>query len=90
MKFGFDYERIVTNNDWEFCSLGCAGVYSPETTLAQANPAFLGSISAESTEDDLLNGGFIATCRSSTRARRFTAASTWDMATSRALSARPI
>jgi|HubBroStandDraft_1064217.scaffolds.fasta_scaffold12112_3 hypothetical protein len=41
MKFGFDYERIVTNNDWEFCSLGCAGVYSVETTLAQANPALL-------------------------------------------------
>jgi hypothetical protein len=41
IKFGFDYERIVTNNDWEFCSLGCAGVYSPETTLAQANPGLL-------------------------------------------------
>ena len=41
LKFGFDYERIHTNNDWEFCSLGCAGVYSPETTLAQANPGIL-------------------------------------------------
>lgn len=41
LKFGFDYERIVTNNDWEFCSLGCLGVYSPETTLAQANPGLL-------------------------------------------------
>ena len=41
IKFGFDYERIVTNNDWEFCSLGCAGVYSPETTLAQANAGLL-------------------------------------------------
>ncbi|HYL39095.1 MAG TPA: carboxypeptidase-like regulatory domain-containing protein [Bryobacteraceae bacterium] len=41
MKFGFDYERMVTNNDWEFCSLGCAAVYSPETTLAQANPGLL-------------------------------------------------
>jgi hypothetical protein len=41
LKFGFDYERIHTNNDWEFCSLGCAGVYSPETTLSEANPALL-------------------------------------------------
>ena len=41
LKFGFDYERIHTNNDWEFCSLGCAGVYSPETTIAQANPGIL-------------------------------------------------
>ena len=31
----------MTNNDWEFCSLGCAGVYSPESTIAQANPALL-------------------------------------------------
>ena len=41
LKFGVDYERIVTNNDWEFCSLGCAGVYSPEQTLAQASPGLL-------------------------------------------------
>jgi hypothetical protein len=44
MKFGFDFERIVTNNDWEFCSLGCAGVYSVETTASTINginPAYL-------------------------------------------------
>ena len=41
IKFGFDYERIHTNNDWEFCSLGCAATYSPETTIAQANPGLL-------------------------------------------------
>jgi hypothetical protein len=41
LKFGFDFEKIVTNNDWEFCSLGCAATYSPETTIAQANPALL-------------------------------------------------
>lgn len=41
LRFGFDIEKIVTNNDWEFCSLGCAGVYSPESTIAQANPALL-------------------------------------------------
>ena len=41
IRIGFDIEKIVTNNDWEFCSLGCAGVYSPESTIAQANPALL-------------------------------------------------
>jgi Carboxypeptidase regulatory-like domain len=41
LKFGFDYERIHTNNDWEFCSYGCLGVYSPESTLALANPGLL-------------------------------------------------
>lgn len=41
MKFGFDYERIHTNNDWEFCTNSCVGVYSPEQTLAQANPGLL-------------------------------------------------
>ncbi len=41
MKFGFDYERIHTNNDWEFCTNSCVGVYSPETTLQQANPGLL-------------------------------------------------
>jgi hypothetical protein len=41
LRFGFDIEKIVTNNDWEFCTLGCAGVYSPESTLAQANPGLL-------------------------------------------------
>ena len=41
MKFGFDYERIHTNNDWEFCSFGCLGVYSPESTLSLANPGLL-------------------------------------------------
>ena len=41
LKFGFDYERIHTNNDWEFCSFGCLGVYSPESTLSLANPGLL-------------------------------------------------
>jgi len=41
LRFGFDIEKIVTNNDWEFCTLGCAGVYSPESTIAMANPGLL-------------------------------------------------
>jgi hypothetical protein len=62
MKFGFDYERIVTNNDWEFCSLGCAAVYSPETVLlpATANQALVAQYLPNlprtiSTTADLLN-----------------------------------
>jgi len=41
IRFGADYERIVTKNTWDFCLLSCLGLYSPETTLAQANPAVL-------------------------------------------------
>jgi len=36
LTFGFDYEHIHTNNDWEFCTLSCVGVYSPESILSPA------------------------------------------------------
>jgi len=60
LKFGFDYERIHTNNDWEFCSLGCAGVYSPESTISTANAALLAQYLPNlpkivSSTNDLLN-----------------------------------
>lgn len=41
MRFGVDYERIVTKNTWDFCLLSCVGLYSTESTLALANAAVL-------------------------------------------------
>ena len=40
LRFGFGFERMnTTNNPWDFCSLGCLAVYSPEQTLAIAGAA---------------------------------------------------
>lgn len=41
IRFGVDLEREVTKNQWQFCQLGCLQLYSPETTIASANPALL-------------------------------------------------
>ncbi|HYL39093.1 MAG TPA: carboxypeptidase regulatory-like domain-containing protein [Bryobacteraceae bacterium] len=41
IRFGVDFERIVTKNLWQFCSLGCLSVYSPESTLANALPGLV-------------------------------------------------
>jgi hypothetical protein len=41
IRAGADWERIITKNTWDFCIQSCLGLYSPETTLATANPAVL-------------------------------------------------
>jgi hypothetical protein len=41
IRFGVDLERLVTKNQWQFCQLGCLGVYSPESIASGSNPAFL-------------------------------------------------
>jgi hypothetical protein len=60
IRFGADYERIVTKNTWTFCQLGCLGVYAPENVISGANPAVLAASgyvppSNVSTSADLLS-----------------------------------
>ncbi|MGD1097089.1 MAG: carboxypeptidase-like regulatory domain-containing protein [Bryobacteraceae bacterium] len=41
IRFGVDLERLVTKNQWQFCQLGCLGVYSPESIASGSNPGLL-------------------------------------------------